>query len=134
MSDLPQVLLAHHLKALKLPTILREYEKVARQCAAEGVDFTVFLLRLLEAELIEREHRRHVPCSLRRHQPQPSGELASGLEALGIADGGDDGTDGQRPDAGNGGEPPSSHCQDEKPDQPVEPSPPPSIGAAAPSP
>jgi len=55
MSDLPQVLLGHHLKALKLPTILREYEKVARQCAAEGVDFIGFLLRLLEAELIERE-------------------------------------------------------------------------------
>ena len=31
MTELPQVLLAHHLKALKLPTILREYEKVARQ-------------------------------------------------------------------------------------------------------
>jgi len=55
MTELPQVLLAHHLKALKLPTILREYEKVARQCAAEGVDFVAFLLRLLEAELIERE-------------------------------------------------------------------------------
>ena len=50
-------LLAHHIKALKLPTILREYEKVARQCAAEGVDFIGFLLRLLEAELIERERR-----------------------------------------------------------------------------
>src|SRR5207249_6897981 len=38
MTDTPQVLLAHHLKALKLPTILREYDKIARQCAAEGVD------------------------------------------------------------------------------------------------
>ena len=55
MTDLPQVLLGHHLKALKLPTILREYEKVARQCAAEGVDFVGFLLRLVELELIERE-------------------------------------------------------------------------------
>ena len=27
----PQVLLEHHLKALKLPTFLREYEKVARR-------------------------------------------------------------------------------------------------------
>ncbi len=36
MSDTPQVLLAHHLKALKLPTILREYDKQARQCATEG--------------------------------------------------------------------------------------------------
>ena len=38
MSDVPQVLLAHHLKALKLPTFLREHDKLARQCAAEGVD------------------------------------------------------------------------------------------------
>lgn len=55
MTELPQVLLAHHLKALKLPTILHEYEKTARQCAAEGVDFIGFLLRLVELELIERE-------------------------------------------------------------------------------
>ena len=26
MSEEPQLLLAHHLKALKLPTFLREYE------------------------------------------------------------------------------------------------------------
>jgi len=39
MSDTPQVLLAHHLKVLKLPTFLREYDKQARQCAAEGVDY-----------------------------------------------------------------------------------------------
>ena len=38
MSDTPQLLLAHHLKALKLPTFLREYDKLARQCAAEGLD------------------------------------------------------------------------------------------------
>jgi len=36
-SDTPQVLLEHHLKKLRLPTILREYDKVARQCAAEQV-------------------------------------------------------------------------------------------------
>jgi hypothetical protein len=42
MSDTPQVLLAYHLKALKLPTFLREYDKVARQCAAEGVDYPRF--------------------------------------------------------------------------------------------
>ena len=34
MTDTPQVLLAHHLKTLKLPTFLREYDKLARQCAA----------------------------------------------------------------------------------------------------
>ena len=57
MTDAPQVLLAHHLKALKLPTFLREYDKVARQCAAEGTDFPGFLLRLAELELIDRDRR-----------------------------------------------------------------------------
>src|ERR1700684_80346 len=57
MTDTPQLLLAHHLKALKLPTFLREYEKLARQCAAEGLDHVRFLLRLIELELIDRERR-----------------------------------------------------------------------------
>ena len=57
MTDAPQLLLAHHLKALKLPTFLREHDKLARQCAAEGVDHTRYLLRLAEVELIERERR-----------------------------------------------------------------------------
>lgn len=57
MTDAPQVLLTHHLKALKLPTFLREYDKLARQCAVEGLDHTRYLLRLAELELIERERR-----------------------------------------------------------------------------
>jgi hypothetical protein len=57
MSDTPQVLLAHHLKTLKLPTFLREYDKLARQCAAEGVDHVRYLVRLTELELIDRERR-----------------------------------------------------------------------------
>jgi DNA replication protein DnaC len=57
VSDTPQLLLAHHLKALKLPTFLREYDKLAQQCAAEGVDHPRYLLRLAELELIERERR-----------------------------------------------------------------------------
>lgn len=52
-----QVLLAHHLKQLKLPTVLREYEKVARECARDGVDHPRYLLRLIELELIDRERR-----------------------------------------------------------------------------
>jgi DNA replication protein DnaC len=55
--DTPQVLLEHHLKALRLPTFLREYDKVAQQCAAEGVDFPRYLLRLSELELLDRERR-----------------------------------------------------------------------------
>jgi DNA replication protein DnaC len=57
MNETPQVLLAHHLKALKLPTFLREHDKVARRCATEGVDHARFLLRLAELELIDRERR-----------------------------------------------------------------------------
>ncbi len=57
MSDTPDILLGHYLKKLKLPTILREYEKVARQCATEGLDHIQFLLRLIELELIDREQR-----------------------------------------------------------------------------
>ena len=50
MSDTPQLLLAHHLKALRLPSFLREYDKLAQQCAAEGVDRPRYLLRLAELE------------------------------------------------------------------------------------
>jgi len=57
MSDTPQLLLVHHLKALRLPTFLREYDKIAQQCAAEGVDHPRYLLRLAELELIDRERR-----------------------------------------------------------------------------
>ena len=57
MSDTPQVLLAHHLKVLKLPTFLREYDRQARLCAAEGVDYPRYLLRLAEQELIDRDRR-----------------------------------------------------------------------------
>jgi DNA replication protein DnaC len=57
MSGVPQLLLTHHLKALKLPTFVREHDKLARQCAAEGVDHTGYLLRLAELELLDRERR-----------------------------------------------------------------------------
>jgi len=57
MSEAPQLLLDHHLKTLKLPTFLREYGKLARQCAAEELDHVQFLARLVELELIDRERR-----------------------------------------------------------------------------
>ena len=57
MTDAPQVLLAHHLKKLRLPTFLSDYDKLARACAAEGKDHVQYLLRLCELELIERERR-----------------------------------------------------------------------------
>lgn len=57
MREAPELLLQHHLKTLKLPTVLREYAKLASQCAAEGLDHVQFLARLVELELIDRERR-----------------------------------------------------------------------------
>ena len=57
MSNKSTMLLEHHLKELKLPTFLREYDKLATQCATEGADHPDYLLRLSELELIDRHHR-----------------------------------------------------------------------------
>ena len=58
MSKDPSVLLLeHHLKALKLPTLLRDYASVAAVCAQERCDYPQYLLRLTERELIDREQR-----------------------------------------------------------------------------
>ena len=64
MSNRSTPLLEHHLKELKLPSFLREYGKMAAQCAAEGVDHPEYLLRLAELELIER-HQRMVERRIR---------------------------------------------------------------------
>ena len=64
MNDRSTLLLEHHLKELKLPSFLREYGKMASQCAAEGVDHSQYLLRLAELELIDR-HQRMVDRRIR---------------------------------------------------------------------
>jgi DNA replication protein DnaC len=51
------ILLKHHLKSLRLPTISAECEKAAKQCATEGADHLGYLLRVCELELIERERK-----------------------------------------------------------------------------
>jgi DNA replication protein DnaC len=51
------VLLHHHLKALRLPTVSAECEKVATRAAADNVDHLSYLLQLAELELVEREKR-----------------------------------------------------------------------------
>lgn len=55
--ETPQLLLEHHLKTLRLPTMLREYDRIARQCAVEDVDYPRYLLRKTELELLDRERR-----------------------------------------------------------------------------
>ena len=53
----PAVLLEHYLKQLRLPTVLREYARLAGACAQDRSDYPTYLLRLAEREVIEREHR-----------------------------------------------------------------------------
>jgi len=45
------VLLEHHLKQLKLPTMLKEYPLLAKSCSQEKSDYPTYLLRLCEKEL-----------------------------------------------------------------------------------
>lgn len=51
------VLLEHHLKQLKLPTMQQECEKVAQRCAADNTDHLAYVLQLSELELIEQERK-----------------------------------------------------------------------------
>jgi len=57
-TEAPEILLSHYLKTLKLPTFQREYQKLARLCATEGVDHARYLARLAEREMIERDRRK----------------------------------------------------------------------------
>ena len=57
MSGKSTVLLEHHLKQLKLPSMLREYAAIASVCAQDRADYPTFLLRLCERELLDRERR-----------------------------------------------------------------------------
>lgn len=57
MTSKSTVLLEHHLKALKLSTMLREYPAVAAACSKDREDYPGYLLRLTERELLDRERR-----------------------------------------------------------------------------
>jgi DNA replication protein DnaC len=51
------VLVKHHLKTLKLPTMHAECEKTAARAAQENLDHLAYLLALCELELVDRERR-----------------------------------------------------------------------------
>ena len=57
MTDKPMLLLEHHLNELRLPSFLREYGKMAAQCAAENADHPEYQLRLAVLELVDRHQR-----------------------------------------------------------------------------
>ncbi len=51
------VLVKHHLKQLRLPTMHGECEKTAARAAKDNLDHLAFLLSLCELELVDRERR-----------------------------------------------------------------------------
>ena len=57
MKSVDALALKAHLKELRLPTVLREYAKVAADAAPEGLAYEGYLLRLTTAELSDREAR-----------------------------------------------------------------------------
>src|SRR6516162_625611 len=54
MSQPTSLLLKINLKQLKLPTVLAEYEKLAREAAAANEAYEAYLLRLTELEVASR--------------------------------------------------------------------------------
>ena len=54
MADVTTELLKTHFRQLRLPTMGREFETLARDAAASNQTFTQFLLRLTELELATR--------------------------------------------------------------------------------
>ena len=51
------LLLEHHLKQLKMPTMLKEYSLLAKSCSKEKCDYPTYLLRLCEKESTDRQKR-----------------------------------------------------------------------------
>ena len=54
-SPSQEMLLKCHLKTLRLPTMLAEYSKLAREAAQADEDYAQYLLRLTEIEVAQRQ-------------------------------------------------------------------------------
>ena len=74
MADVTTELLKTQLRQLRLPTMGREFEKLARDAASGNQTFAQFLLRLTELELAARADQRG------RHADQ--GRRVSGRKGL----------------------------------------------------
>ena len=57
MKAVVEVELKSHLKALRLPTVLREYQRTAADAAKEALGYEEYLLKLLQSEISDREAR-----------------------------------------------------------------------------
>ena len=73
MADVTIELLKTHLRQLRLPTMGREFEKLARDAAATNQTFAQFLLRLTEIELAARVGQRGGDADQERGVPGREG-------------------------------------------------------------
>src|SRR5918999_2342538 len=53
-----ELLIQHHLKRLRLPTILNHHQKLATDAAQQNLSYGAYLLRLLELEVAQREENQ----------------------------------------------------------------------------
>src|SRR5258707_10680461 len=60
MSKCNTVLLESHLKTLRLPTIVKEYAKAAKQSGERGDGHELFLEHLAELEVNQRESKASI--------------------------------------------------------------------------
>jgi len=58
MSMTTNLLLAHHLKQLRLPTIAKQYASLAREAVEHGLSYEAYLLALVEQETVTREENQ----------------------------------------------------------------------------
>ncbi len=63
------MLIQHHLKHLRLPTIGRQYKKLAQEAARDNRPYEDFLLGLLEAEVTQREENTRKRLIAQAHFP-----------------------------------------------------------------
>ena len=53
-----ELLIQHHLKWLRLPTILNHHQKLAQDAAQQNRSYGAYLLSLLELEVAQREENQ----------------------------------------------------------------------------
>jgi len=71
MNPGERLALEAHLKALRLPSVKREYERTARDAAGEGLLHEDYLLRLVSAEMADREARAFAKRLRQARLPSP---------------------------------------------------------------
>ena len=63
------MLIQHHLKCLRLPTISKQYKKLAQEAVRDNRPYEDSLLGLLEAEVTQREENTRKRLITQSHFP-----------------------------------------------------------------